>query len=290
MSSEQLYFSEGQLFPIFGGGSIPDPLVINNLDVNVAASINNLTLDNIPNASTANGLYYNTTTKQVSYATATTPDPLVINNLDVNVSASINNLTLDNIPSAVTSNTLYYDTTSKQVSFGTPSISENGFGYTNTTNTTILSIPLTLTIVPISFAASPTITYSITGTGFSIPTPSNNRIVYTGTTKKFNIYTDLSLSVAGSSGSVYFCWYRNGSAIANAMAAQTVAIAGAINPSIELVHFMQEVTLNNNDYLELYTYGNTTGVSINPITPSPSLFVPATFQPSINILCEQVNF
>jgi len=172
MSSEQLYFSEGQLFPIFTGGAPTDPLVCNNLsvntlanindlkldaipnvstsdllfynqttkqvsyavmppqplptnltvdnlDVNTLATINDLKLDSIPNSSTANGLYYNTTTKQVSYAPASTPvipDPLVLNNLDVNVLATINDLKLDNVPNTRTNNFVFLDTTTKQVS------------------------------------------------------------------------------------------------------------------------------------------------------------------------------
>jgi hypothetical protein len=117
--SEQLYFSQNQLFPIFTGSPvIPDPLVINNLSVNTA-NINDLKLDTIPNVSTSDLLFYNQTTKQVSYAVMPPqplPTNLTVDNLDVNVLATINDLKLDNVPNTRTNNFVFLDTTTKQVS------------------------------------------------------------------------------------------------------------------------------------------------------------------------------
>ena len=98
----------------------------------------NIYLKGIQSNPTSQSLFYDPTTKLVSYGTASTPTPDLLpitlnktNNrvginktnpataLDVDGTTTTTNLTLTGIASATKSQILYYDTTTKQVSHGT---------------------------------------------------------------------------------------------------------------------------------------------------------------------------
>ena len=171
---------------------------------------------------------------------------------------------------------------------------EEGFSYRNTTNSSILSIPTTVTVIPIVYAVAPTISYIFNWKGGwdILATPANNnRLVYTGsgTNKKFSFRADIQISVSGTSATVYIALYKNGSCLTNGFVSQSQGIFGALNPSVELVHFEIPITATTNDYFELYTYGSSTGVSISPITPATNLFSPTTFAPAVTIECQEVK-
>lgn len=202
------------------------------------------------------------------------------------------NLWIDKPPLLTTGNILYYDNVDKKVSYGPLSITSTdaGFSYVNTT-TSLLSIPTTLTKIPISYAVSPTVSYSFNWSNqWSIPVATDNRFVFSGSgIKKFVMRCDVNLTTGGSASTVHIALYKNGSCLTNGITSQTVGIFGAINPTIELLHWQMPFTATTNDYFELFVYGLSTGISIGATTPSPMNFSPSTVAPAISIECEQIN-
>jgi hypothetical protein len=170
-----------------------------------------------------------------------------------------------------------------------PSTSESGLSYVNTTATVILNIPTTPTIIPIFYAVSPTITQTLNwkSADWNLGTGTQNRFIYTGTSKKFHMEVDLAISTGASSGTIYVALYKNGSALANSGVGQTQQVFGALVPTIETMSFTFPFTAVSGDFFELYIYGSSTGLNIQPV--SASSFSPSTLCPSIAIEINQVN-
>lgn len=210
------------------------------------------------------------------------------------------NTLLTQIPLASAANVLYYDATTKNVSYNTApggSSSESGFSYVNTTNAAILNIPTTATIIPISNAASPTISYSFNwkSADWDIPTPTNNRLVYTGTSKRFLMHVDILLGLTGAlpnpSAQIYIALYKNGTVLANSMCTQAIngSLGGQNMPIVpyEFLSAVFPITATNPDYFTLHIYGSSTGINIDGT--QSATFVTSVLCPSITIECRQVN-
>lgn len=167
--------------------------------------------------------------------------------------------------------------------------SESGFSYVMTNDSTVVAIPATVTVVPISQTATPAITYEFNwrSTDWNIPVNNNNAFVYTGTTKRFVMDVDMLFAPAGmSSAQIFVALYRNGSAIGNA--AVTTAVVAETITAFTPISFSIPFSANNGDSFTLQYYGSSTGVNLTA-NILPTAFNPIIRSPAVSIECRQVN-
>jgi hypothetical protein len=304
--------------PVSGGNVVLDPFItgnikcnnlhVNNISGNLVSNVNilgNVFMPNIRPLTSGNVVYYNNVSRELTFGPSVVNDPLItgnircnnlhVNNISGNLVSNVNilgNVFMPNIRPLTSGNVVYYNNVSRELTFGTITASpplESGLSYVNTTATVILNIPTTVAIIPIFYAVSPTITHTLNwnSADWALGTGTQNRFVYTGTSKKFYMEVDLAIGTGASSATINLALYKNGSALPNSGIAQTQQVFGALIPTVETMSFIFPFTAVSGDFFELYIYGSSTGLNIQPITAS--LFSPSTLCPSIAVEIQQVN-
>jgi hypothetical protein len=278
-------------------------------DLYVDNIIGNVSILNIPQITTSNIIYYNSSSGSLSFGPVSGGggniilDPFItgnircnhlqVNHISGNLVSNVSilgNVFMPNIRNITSGNVVYYNNVSRELTFGLSTAPlESGLSYVNTTTSTILAITTSPVIVPIQYAVAPTITHTMNwiSSDWAIGTGTTNRFTYTGTSKRFYMEIDMCLGTGISASTTYIALYKNGSALANSGLGQTMGNFGGINPSLEMLSWLTPFTAVSGDFFELFIYGLSTGKNIQPV--SATLFSPSTLIPSISIEIMEVR-